>query len=154
MTNQTRTVDPATGEILDGQTFEVKSPTDEERIDVLAKAKEQLKSLETFVGICEMELMRLGEDRGATVIRGKGQNYVITTKKEYDRSKLPPVLELFDPEGKAKCFAEAHMEEVLVSEKWDMQQVNKYAKQAGNEALEIVEAATFPGKATGKLVDA
>lgn len=139
-------VDTETGEIYG------EPATDEWLLEVLQGAQGNAKAAAEQVDRIIQELMRRAEERGATVIRGKGMNFVITTKNEYDRTKLPPVLELFDPEGKDKAFSPAHMEEVLIPEKWNMQQVNKYAKQAGNEALAIVEASMFPGKASGKLV--
>jgi len=133
----TQQVDPDTGEIFESHKVtwfpdEWLQYSDEAAIHAYSFELEQMKIRQAKVGRWEQELMRRVAESGATVIRGNDMNFVITTKNECDRSKLPPVLELFDPEGKAKSFTAAHMEEVLIPDKWDMQQVNKYAKQAAD----------------------
>lgn len=168
-------VDPETGEILtdlmeapDGHGADVVlEPTntygvsnniescgysDEELVTVKAGSEQAVKDAVALDGKVDQELMRRATERGATTIYGKDMNYVIETKNEYDRTKLPPFLELLNPEGKDKCFTPAHLETVEVPDKWDMTQVKKYARARGKEALDIVEKATFPGKASGKLV--
>jgi len=148
-------VNPETGEIFEIPEHwipEADTLTDEELVHAFADGKVLEQGIRDGQGKLEMELMRRATERGATTIYGKGQNFVIETKNEYDRTKLHGLLELFNPEGRDKCFTPAHLATVEVADKWDMQQVQKYAKARGNDALAIVEQATFPGKASGKLV--
>ena len=133
-----------------GEHFE--AMTDEALVDYLNIQQVAGEMAQNHIGHINMELMRRAAERGATTIYGKGQNFVVTQPNEYDRTKLPPLLELLDPEAKGKCFIPAHQETVDVPDKWDMTQVKKYAKARGNEALDIVERATFAGRASGKLV--
>ena len=142
----TTLADPVTGEI-------VSTLTDEQFIGVLAAAQQEAKEATDRHGMLVLEGLQRAAAIGATTLYGKSMNFVVTQANEYDRTKLPPLLELLDPEAKGKCFIPAHPETVDVPDKWDMTQVKKYAKARGNEALDIVERATFPGRASGKLVE-
>ena len=148
----TEHVDQATGEIMDGQTFEVTAPTDEELVDELVLADKQAQNAVDYAGKIRLALIQRAEARGANTIFGKGMNFVVTAKNEYDRTKLPPLLEYLTPEEKKECFIPAHQETITVPDKYDMVKWNKAARAHGGELAAGLEAAKFPGKPTGKLV--
>ena len=150
MVDQVTTLaDPVTGEILVQGVF---PKEDELMVAWMAEANEEAANATIWKGKCELELMRRAAERGATTIYGKGQNFVVTKEPIVDRTQLHPLLELLDPAAGKECFIPAHTATVDVPDKWDMVKVKKHARARGNEALTIVEAATYPGKATGKLV--
>lgn len=140
----------------DGETLEVVPLSefdDEHLLEMMARYKLESEIATRRLGTIEMEVQRRIRENGGTTLFGREQNYVMETKPEYDRTKLSPLLELFDQEGRAKSFIPAHTETVDVPDKWDLTQAKKYARARGKEALAIIENATFPGRATGKLVD-
>lgn len=99
-----------------------------------------------------MEILKRAIESGATTVYGKGVNYVVTQKPDYQRDRLTPLLELLQPKESQECFTPEGYYESWHEAKWDMTKVKKYARAHGKEALDIVEAATFPGKPSGKLV--
>ena len=137
---------------LDGQTFEVPPPSDEQLLGIFAAAQQESVEAHERVGRLEQELMRRAAERGATTIYGKDMNYIITQKPDYARDRLHPLLELLDQNQRDECFTPEGYRETWQEAKWDMTKVKKHARARGKEALDIVEAATFPGKASGKLV--
>ncbi len=169
-------VNRETGEIL--ETFEVVL-TDEQRVAVYAAAKIEAAEAVMYLGKLEIGLIELGAERGATIIYGAiahngkdccefvphsalpGMNFVIETKNETDWSKMPPVLEFFTPEEKLEAYKPEHTvmipavpeHEAVVPAKWAVKgTISKLARRHGDEALAAIDAATFPGKASGKLV--
>ena len=169
MTNQTDTVDPATGEILETNTYGVSNDiescgySDEELITVKVRSQQAVKDALDLDGKVDQELMRRAEDRGATTIYGKGMNYVIETKNETDWAKMPPVLEFLTPEEKAEAFKPEHTVTIpavpehkeTVLAKWAVKgTVMKLLRRHGDQAVAAADLATFPGVKKGKLVDA
>lgn len=152
MQNQpdTNHLDTVTGEIP--ARFPFPNMTDEQVITEYFLILDEAKIAQTKAGHWEQELMRRAEEHGATTIYGKGMNFVVTTKNEYDRIKLTPLMELFTIAESEDCFTPAHTETVWVEDKTNMTKVNKYVRSHGKEAQDILAAATFPGKSTGKLV--
>ena len=144
----TQQVDQETGEIL-----ETLADFDDERmIKMLARYDEQLETAARRKWTAEQELQRRAAERGATVIHGKGMDYKIETKKEYDRTQLHQMVEFLTPVQLDKCFTPGHYEQVWMETKHDMQQWNKAGRENGGELQEGLDALTFPGKASGKLV--
>ena len=126
--------------------------TDEQLIGCKAASELDLKTALETDGKVEQELQRRAAERGAKVIHGQGMDYEIKTPKEYDRTQLPPLVELLTPIQKGKCYAKGHEEKVWVEEKYDMAHWNKAGRENGGELQEGLDALTFPGKTTGKLV--
>ena len=124
--------------------------SDEAMIDYFAIQQEANRLAQFHLGHIEMELMRRATESGATVIQGNGMKYEIKTPNEYDRSQLPALVEFLTPEQKTKCVVPAHMKEI--PESHDMQQWNKAARENGGDLADGIKGLTFPGKASGKLV--
>lgn len=139
-------------QVRDDQTFEVPPLTDEQLVGIFAAAQQEAQEAQEQAGRLEQELMRRAAERGATTIYGKGMNFVITTANEYDRIRLPPLLELLTPEEKAECFIPSHPETVEVPDKYDITKWKKAARAHGGELQTGLDALTFPGKVSGKLV--
>ncbi|KKN75629.1 hypothetical protein LCGC14_0378670 [marine sediment metagenome] len=158
METDTRHIDTSTGEILAPNSDHIDF-TDEKLIDEIAYAERCVNAAHDVVGRLHMEAMRRAEERGANTIFGKDNNFVISQANDYERDKLFPLLELFDPENpshakaKTECYREAGFQEVWVDTKWDIVKVKKHAKTLGKEALDILENATSLGAKKGKLVD-
>jgi len=140
-------VDERTGEILDYFVA-----TDEQLIEAKAASEQAVKNALSVDGKVDQELLGRAAERGATTIYGKEHNFEIKTPNDYDRTKLPRLLELLTPDEKAKCFIPAHQETVDVPDKHDMTQWKKAARAHGGELQEGLDDATFPGRASGKLV--
>lgn len=126
---------------------------DTEFLELLAAAKATMDEAIAHHGHLDQMALQRAATAGATVLYGRdGLTYEVKTTLEYDKTKAGPVLEHFTPEEKAKCFTPAHEETILVPDKHDMTQIKAAARRHGNEALGALEAMTFPGRATGKLV--
>ena len=145
--------DQETGEILDPlDEMRRLSIPDEQLVACLAAAKIEIEEKQELFGHLEQELHIRAAARGATTIYGKGMNYVVTTKLEYDRTRLQALGEFLTNEEFSKCYTPAHEETVQVPDKWDMTQWKAAARRHGGELQASLDALTFPGKASGKLV--
>ena len=140
-------MDTNTREILENIIRTRQHAADELLIQWLVEAKEHQELAAELTGKLEQEIQQRIKETGGTTLFGKRHNYVMETKPEYDRPALAPLAELFSPDEWAEC----HYTEVKETEKWDMVKIKKHARARGKEALDIIEAATFPGKTTGKL---
>ena len=145
-------INTTTGEVIDRPYPEWKQYSDESAIHQYSFELERLEIAKAKVGRWEQELMGRAAERGATTLYGKGMKYEIKTPNEYDRSKLPALVEFLTPEQKDKCITPAYVKSTPVPETHDMAQWKKAARENGGELAKRLEAATFPGKASGKLV--
>lgn len=145
------TVNKITGEVIESL---MSNYTDDDLLRVLDSAQDHLDTTAREIGRLKQEIHKRLTDRGAKKLYGEGLEYEDSTQNEYDRSKLPRLLEILKPEEKDKCYIPAHEAMIEIPAKWDMTQVKKFAKAHGGEAQKIVDNATFKGTPKGKLIQA
>ena len=146
------TVNPETGEIILQTTNRLLSIDDAKLLEDYAIAVDDELVASRRTGELKQEIHRRLEARGASKLYGDGLEYHDTTTKDYDRTRLGPILEQFTPAEKAKAVTPAHEETIQVEEKINMTQVKVGVKNHGLQ--EELEKLTFPGAARGKLVEA
>ena len=150
------TINKETGEITNLDDLD-----DEQFIGVLAAAEQETKESADQYGHLVMYGIQRAAARGATVLYGKGQNFVVKQDNETDWAKMPPVLEFLTPEEKKEAYKPEHTITVLAVPEHDEVVLGKWApkgtvmkllRRHGDQAVAKADEATFPGRAIGKLV--
>ena len=123
----------------------IREKTDAELIEYLADNREFLQTLRDIIGITEMEITGRLENRNATVMRGDNKEVEISSKTEWDKTKLIPLREMFSPDELEGIYTPAREEVVTVPEKWNMARGRRLLKY-GSEVSSIMDSARIKGR--------
>ena len=100
--------------------------------------------LQSLMLRAEQELYRRMELRGATGIPSNEFECVLEPRYDYDQGRLAALKEVFVEADLAKCLTPEHLTNPeLVPDRWDLRKTLPTAKRYGDEALDIVGAATI-----------
>ncbi len=123
----------------------IREKTDAELIQYLADNREYLQTLRDIIGITEMEITSRLENRNATIMRGENKTVEISSKTEWDKSKLSQLREMFSPDELKDIYTPEHEEVVTVPEKWNMAKGRRLLKY-GSEVSSIIDSARIKGR--------
>ena len=123
----------------------IREKTDAELIQYLADNREYLQTLRDIIGITEMEITSRLENRNATIMRGENKTVEISSKTEWDKSKLSQLREMFSPDELKDIYTPEHAEVVTVPEKWNMAKGRRLLKY-GSEVSSIIDSARIKGR--------
>ena len=123
----------------------IREKTDAELIEYLADNREYLQTLRDIIGITEMEITGRLENRNATIMRGENKTVEISSKTEWDKSKLSQLREMFSPDELKDIYTPEHEEVVTVPEKWNMAKGKRLLKY-GSEVSSIIDSARIKGR--------
>lgn len=123
----------------------IREKTDAELIQYLADNREYLQTLRDIIGITEMEITGRLENRNATVMRGENKEVEISSKVDWDKSKLSQLREMFSPDELKDIYTPEHEEVVTVPEKWNMAKGRRLLKY-GSEVSSIIDSARIKGR--------
>ena len=123
----------------------IREKTDAELIQYLADNREYLQTLRDIIGIKEMEITSRLENRNATIMRGENKTVEISSKVDWDKSKLSQLREMFSPDELKDIYTPEHEEVVTVPEKWNMAKGRRLLKY-GSEVSSIIDSARIKGR--------
>ena len=123
----------------------IREKTDAELIEYLADNREYLQTLRDIIGITEMEITGRLENRNATIMRGENKTVEISSKVDWDKSKLSQLREMFSPDELEGIYTPEHEEVVTVPEKWNMAKGKRLLKY-GSEVSSIIDSARIKGR--------
>ena len=123
----------------------IREKTDAELIQYLADNREYLQTLRDIIGITEMEITSRLENRNATIMRGEKKTVEISSKVDWDKSKLSQLREMFSPDELKDIYTPEHEEVVTVPEKWNMAKGRRLLKY-GSEVSSIIDSARIKGR--------
>ena len=123
----------------------IREKTDAELIQYLADNREYLQTLRDIIGITEMEITSRLENRNATIMRGENKTVEISSKTEWDKSKLSQLREMFSPDELKDIYTPEHEEVVTIPEKWNMAKGRRLLKY-GSEVSSIIDSARIKGR--------
>ena len=123
----------------------IREKTDAELIQYLADNREYLQTLRDIIGITEMEITSRLENRNATIMRGENKTVEISSKVDWDKSKLSQLREMFSPDELKDIYTPEHEEVVTVPEKWNMAKGRRLLKY-GSEVSSIIDSARIKGR--------
>ena len=123
----------------------IREKTDAELIQYLADNREYLQTLRDIIGITEMEITSRLENRNATIMRGENKTVEISSKTEWDKSKLSQLREMFSPDELKDIYTPDHEEVVTIPEKWNMAKGRRLLKY-GSEVSSIIDSARIKGR--------
>ena len=123
----------------------IREKTAAELIQYLADNREYLQTLRDIIGITEMEITSRLENRNATIMRGENKTVEISSKVDWDKSKLSQLREMFSPDALKDLYTPEHEEVVTVPEKWNMAKGRRLLKY-GSEVSSIIDSARIKGR--------
>jgi ribosome-interacting GTPase 1 len=123
----------------------IREKTDAELIEYLDDNRKYLQTLRDIIGITEMEITSRLESRNATIMRGDNKEVEISSKTEWDISKLSQLREMFSPDELEGIYTAEHEKVVTVPEKWNMARGRRLLKY-GSEVSSIIDSARIKGR--------
>ena len=78
-------------------------------------------------------------------MRGENKTIEISSKTEWDKSKLSQLREMFSPDELKDIYTPEHEEVVTIPEKWNMAKGRRLLKY-GSEVSSIIDSARIKGR--------
>ena len=117
---------------------------DELLIGAYAAASRELSWVQEELGRIEQAILQRMEQRGATAIPDETYRCELVTTNTYEQASFTPFLEILTVADLETVFVPAHVEQVLVKDKWNTQKLVALARRYGDEAKSIIERAKVP----------
>ncbi len=141
----TTRVNKETGEILDGQTFEMPPLTDEQILGIYAAALQEAEEAKEKTGRLEMEILSRIEASGGTAIPSDTFLCEVKITNSYDQTRFIPLKELLNETEMDHCWEIEYERISITPAKFNTTKLKSVVNKRGGKAKDIFESAQIPG---------